>query len=686
MVASTFAALCILLADRIWRPDWDFSWSDHWRGAPILYSAAAGLMGLAWVILRLAQQGVSQSFVETPRKRDWIRASFVAALAGACVSPFAARVFSGERVSDTSLGLIGPILFTLFAVVVALIGTILMWRLQRRVARHHYPAASGVAFGLLALAALVLWIDMTLYVGLYSHIHDFLEFCAFCLFFSSFQLLGFVLVQKWTGHLVIARVIAGGVVLLLVSFATIRPVRTWTDARLAHAWVDEYYVGRAIRRLQQMELSLSRGGSLKMARVDHLARRFHVQDRSLAPEWMTLTAPTALYPGVKNVVFFYVDTLRADVAHDATLMPNFARFKEDSLVFPRAYASGSDTLRSLPTITSGNYFVEKTHPGDLLRLAKQSGKHRVLIVAQSASEFLEKLVPSFGFDELRGVSDYDVGEDVWGYGAHQATAQGVGDATVDFLHSVQAKKPFFLWAFHFDAHAWRELDDEYLREAQERFGIPTQGEWSLRYRVVARTVDEQFGRLLETLRDTGRERDTAVVFLSDHGEGLGQGGFWVHSIFLWDSLVQVPLAIRIPGVASARIEVPVSLVDVAPTIAPVFGGGGAVYHGQSLTLGEESLKTRRLPILLRGGTFGGLDRVGIVDGESRRKLVIRLEAAFPELYAYEEDRVDHRNLARSEASTVHELLRTLATSPVFPRTDGDFALASEPSELAPGVP
>ena len=213
----------------------------------------------------------------------------------------------------------------------------------------------------------------------------------------------------------------------------------------------------------------------------------------------------------------------------------------------------------------------------------------------------------------------------------------------------------------------------------------------MRYRTIARALDEEFGRVLAALDETGHAKDTAVVFISDHGEGLGQGGFWVHSIFLWESLIHVPLAIRIPGLKPRTVDEPVSLVQVAPTLAPISakfpptgtlptrlsnplprGLEGAFYHGEDLTRLNSRHEQERLPILLRGGRFSGLDRVGIVDPVSQRKLTIRLEAAFPELHAYEDDLRDEKNLARDEPEKVAELLSVLARSPVFPRSHHDF--------------
>lgn len=679
-MSCCLAALGIVLADRIFRPDWDFSWSDHWKGASILYLAPAALVGFFWAHLRLIQEGVSRRLRGRATRRDWIRAVIVAVIAGAGATPFALRTFSGAKVRHTWLGAAGPVVFVLVVAGAVLVSTLLLWRAQRGViwGRRRFALTMGSVF--VALGCFALWLDMNVYVGLYSHLHVFLELSAFSFFVAAFQLFGHVLVRAFPTLRVVTRALSTALIALGVAFVTYRPLRTWTDSHLAHAWVDEYYVGRTLRRAQLMELSLTSNKTLRVARIEHLARRFGIKDRRLDPVYLKQIDVPPLPTKVRNLLVFYVDTLRADVAHDPELMPEFARFRTQALDFSHTYASGSDTLRSLPTILSGNYFIDRTHEGDLLRLAGKSGHHRRLVLARSANEFLEDLVPTFRFDTTIPVADFSEGEEVWGYGAHLSTARGVVDEGIEFLQSPQAKNPFVLWLFHFDAHAWRELDDGYIKETSERLGIDEEGRVNFRYRVVARAIDEQLGRVLQTLKKTGRDKDTAVVFLSDHGEGLGQGGFWVHSIFLWESLIRVPLALRIPGVEPQSIAQPVSLVDLAPTLAPIFGGARGLYHGQDL-LGLAAGNPRRLPILLRGGKFEGHDRVGIVDLKKRRKLVVRLEAAFPELLAYETDLRDDHNLARSEEGSVRSLLKQIARTPVFPRGEADFNLNFEPQEV-----
>jgi hypothetical protein len=81
------------------------------------------------------------------------------------------------------------------------------------------------------------------------------------------------------------------------------------------------------------------------------------------------------------------------------------------------------------------------------------------------------------------------------------------------------------------------------------------------------------GRATEWLRSRNLLEKTIVLVLSDHGEGLGDHGEAEHGLLAYDSTLRVPWIIRVPEQArrGARIEQPVSLVDVTPTIFSLLG-------------------------------------------------------------------------------------------------------------------
>lgn len=95
-----------------------------------------------------------------------------------------------------------------------------------------------------------------------------------------------------------------------------------------------------------------------------------------------------------------------------------------------------------------------------------------------------------------------------------------------------------------------------------------------------RYVDDQIGRLMKYLEESGLAENTLIVFTSDHGEGLGEHDyFFEHGDFLYQDNSKVPLFFILPGTnLKAHIRGPVSLNDVFPTVLELFG----IQNGQKL--------------------------------------------------------------------------------------------------------
>jgi choline-sulfatase len=83
-------------------------------------------------------------------------------------------------------------------------------------------------------------------------------------------------------------------------------------------------------------------------------------------------------------------------------------------------------------------------------------------------------------------------------------------------------------------------------------------------------LDEKIGALLDVLARGRMAEDTVVVFLSDHGDMLGERGLWFKMSFREGS-ARVPLMVSAPGLAARRVDAPVSLVDLTPTLADLAG-------------------------------------------------------------------------------------------------------------------
>lgn len=108
-------------------------------------------------------------------------------------------------------------------------------------------------------------------------------------------------------------------------------------------------------------------------------------------------------------------------------------------------------------------------------------------------------------------------------------------------------------------------------------------------------IDHNVGRLMAALEENGLAENTIVIYMSDHGDWLGDHGLVLKGPMHYDGLLRVPLIARGPGVsANAVVEEPVSTIDLGPTLYDYARCDATLdQHGQSLrNLMEGKLETR----------------------------------------------------------------------------------------------
>lgn len=103
----------------------------------------------------------------------------------------------------------------------------------------------------------------------------------------------------------------------------------------------------------------------------------------------------------------------------------------------------------------------------------------------------------------------------------------------------------------------------------------------LNYMALVAFMDDCMGRVLAALEASGQAEDTLVIYVSDHGEMLGDHGFWGKSVMLEGS-VGIPMIAAGPGVVAGRCATTASLLDIATTALPVFGQKAATLPGADL--------------------------------------------------------------------------------------------------------
>lgn len=170
----------------------------------------------------------------------------------------------------------------------------------------------------------------------------------------------------------------------------------------------------------------------------------------------------------------------------------------------------------------------------------------------------------------------------------------VASKAVDMIKNTKDRNPFMLTVSFNWPHDPNVVNDPYYSMYQpEKLKLPDNfteqdtpfdNEWSRRivkgigedgtreflriYYGCVTMIDEQVGRVLAALDESGKTDNTIIVFLSDHGDLAARHGMvWKSTNAFYDELTQVPLIIRYPrGIKAGKTDEVVSLVDLMPTI------------------------------------------------------------------------------------------------------------------------
>ena len=339
-----------------------------------------------------------------------------------------------------------------------------------------------------------------------------------------------------------------------------------------------------------------------------------------------------------DVVLISLDTVRADrttaYGYGLPTTPRLAELARESAVFDAAITSASWTLPAHASLFSGQYPDRHRATGPSSRVAAETPwlvdefrRAGYVTAAFTGGGYVD---PEFGF--ARGFDRYSTHDPaypppVWTRHRREAGLEG---GTVDVgprssrgelleLLSRARRAPLFLFVHTYAAHNYacgpldllavgapRERVEELLTgfdavaHAQRMLELP-EGEAAERHREGARLLydaslrvaDRLVGDVVDALRGAGRLDETVLVVLSDHGEELYERGELGHGDSVYEELVRVPLLVRAPGLAPARVPDVVSLVDLAPTLAELCGVA-------RLDFAPNRHDGRSLVVLLRG--------------------------------------------------------------------------------------
>jgi len=292
-----------------------------------------------------------------------------------------------------------------------------------------------------------------------------------------------------------------------------------------------------------------------------------------------------------NIVWLVSESLRADML-DPEIMPAAWKFSERSVRFERHYSGGNGTRMGMFTMfygLHGNYFspcmAELRSP--VVMDAIQESGYQLFLHTSAAFSFPELDKTVFARVPRQFLQEGGTGDGWLRDREHVAKILSEIDGR-------DPSRPFFAFMFFESPHAPYAHPDEctirtpvpkdlnYLTmDLKKDIGLIKN-----RYINSCRHLDTQLERVLNRLEERKLLDSTIVIITGDHGEEFMEKGRWGHHSAFTEEQSRVPLIVRVPGVAPARIDRITSHLDLPATLLAQLG---AKNPSEDYSLGRDLL-------------------------------------------------------------------------------------------------
>ena len=327
----------------------------------------------------------------------------------------------------------------------------------------------------------------------------------------------------------------------------------------------------------------------------------------------------------RNVVLVTYDSLRADhcgfMGYERDTTPTLDRLAHDGVVFENAVASGVPTIASMTAVMTGNYSLASPEIGfDEAQCKQVTQRPTIAEVVSEAGYATGGLSPNppassyFGFDEGFDwfedflAADRGVLERAWNRVFERSIAGGSATRYLRLARNVvrreevlrpwedyydhitewreAVEEPYFLWILVLEPHhpwvppsssqRWSSRWDKYrsFRHYWEMLNSGWEPEFdgTVRERMIDLYDDSirHGDSFLEQLWTDLQADEPVFIVHSDHGEEFSENGRYGHQPDVTEELIHVPLVVW--GLEESwRVETPVGLRELAPTIAELTG-------------------------------------------------------------------------------------------------------------------
>jgi len=276
-----------------------------------------------------------------------------------------------------------------------------------------------------------------------------------------------------------------------------------------------------------------------------------------------------------NIVIITVDTLRADrlscYGYQRQTSPNIDALISRGVRFTQAWTVEPLTTPSLVSMLTSLYPHEHGATRNGLRCYPDlpSVGKRLRGIGYYTSAFIGNWTLRDGisglaehFDEYHEILDR---KRWFGMFLSESTAEHLTEAAQAWLRKRGKQRPFFLWVHYADPHAPYLAHKKYAKQLDLAYtkDLPK----SDRYDMEIAFTDHYIGQLLASIDAVSSREETLIFFTADHGESLGEHGYWGHGRNLHEPNLRIPMAAVWEGrIPPGKIDDPALISDIGTTI------------------------------------------------------------------------------------------------------------------------